>query len=152
MFGSFLFADEKFTHEFAWGSLLLDGLSIKFGSFLNNVNHLSWKYEPKTTKFSAEFHEVSHGLIFWFAMFKGSLAVLVQFKESKVKRQPSGKFQFSNRYGRNFWCSEFGNILCTMGQNQKFMKKLKIDFLRMSKILYLVSIQLYYVWVLDFRE
>jgi hypothetical protein len=39
-----------------------------------------------------------------------------------------------------------------MGQNQKFMKKLKIDFLRMSLILYLVSIQLYYVWVLDFRE
>jgi hypothetical protein len=39
-----------------------------------------------------------------------------------------------------------------MGQNQRFMKKLKIDFLRMSLILYLVSIQLYYVWVLDFRE
>ncbi len=39
-----------------------------------------------------------------------------------------------------------------MGQNQKFMKKLKIDFLRMSLILYLVSIQLYYGWVLDFRE
>jgi hypothetical protein len=39
-----------------------------------------------------------------------------------------------------------------MGQNQKFMKKLKIDFLRMSLILYLVSIQLYYVWVLDFRK
>jgi hypothetical protein len=39
-----------------------------------------------------------------------------------------------------------------MGQNQNFMKKLKIDFLRMSMILYLVYIQLYYVWVLDFRE
>jgi hypothetical protein len=32
------------------------------------------------------------------------------------------------------------------------MKKFKIDFLRMSLILYLVPIQLYYVWVLDFRE
>jgi hypothetical protein len=32
-----------------------------------------------------------------------------------------------------------------MGQIQKILKK-------MSNILYLVSIQLYYVWVLDFRE
>ncbi len=52
----------------------------------------------------------------------------------------------------NFWWSEFEEISCIMGQIQKFMKKFKIDFLRVSKILYFVHIQLYYVWVLDFRE